>query len=240
MGNPKIESEIQVLWMSVIHNDYNPNLDQLKFEIEKERENKLRKRKRREAVMNGAFSKDSKQEETLSQTQIDKKKKKKLLNFSAEFRGQKILNLPKCPCVEKAKFVFENGSTRYQTQAMLYLIYNMALHNKYELCRDLLLMSHLGSSSRIGSLNVELQILYNRALAQYAICSFSNGYWYSAMIILQELYQSGRIKILLAQDYIKAPIDQSTSEQIKQSQLQQARMLPSHFHIHNDVLEAHI
>lgn len=229
LGLPETESEIQVLWMSVIHGDYNEKLDQMKHRIDEEKENKQRKRRKREAVLNG---------DEAQTPNKNKKKKKKLPNLSTEFRGQKILNLPNCAIVSKAKFVFENGSTRNQTHAMLYLIYNMAVHNKYELCRDLLLMSHLGSSSRIGQTNVELQISYNRALAQYAICSFSNGYWYSAMIILQELYASNRIKILLAQDYIKAPLDSATAEQIKQSQLQQARMLPPHFHIHHDVLEA--
>ena len=224
LNDRKTQSEIEVLWMSVIHADYAEKYDQLKIKIDEEKKNKLKKKQ----VENGEIVK------------IDEKKKKKpkIPNLSTEFRGQKILNLPSTLIVNKAIFIFENGSTRNQTQAMLYLIYNMALHNRYELCRDLLLMSHLGSSSRIGSTNVELQILYNRALAQYAICSFSNGFWYSSMIILQELYSSNRIKILLAQGYIKAPIDNSTADQKNQEQLQQSRMLPQHFHINHDLLEA--
>ena len=121
---------------------------------------------------------------------------------------------------------------------MLYLIYSMALHHRYALCRDLLLMSHLGSSSRIGAANIELQILYNRALAQYAICSFCCGYWYSAMIILQEMFGSKQIKILLAQGFVAAPLENAPAELIKQEQTQQARMLPPHFHINHDLLEA--
>eukprot|EP01083_Nonionella_stella_P174501 605122_1 len=169
------------------------------------------------------------------------KKKNKKTKLKLKFEGQEILNLPRCLVVRKAIFVFENGSRRCQTSAMLYLICFMGLHNRYELCRDLLLMSHLGSSSRIGASNVELQILYNRALAQYAVCSFCCGYWYSAMIILQELYASQRIKILLAQGYTKAHLETASAEQIKLEQLQQQRMLPPHFHVAHDLLEtAHL
>ncbi len=136
--------------------------------------------------------------------------------------------------------MFEHGTPRNQTTAMLYLIFNMSIHNRYELCRDLLLMSHLGSPSRIGITSVELQILYNRALAAFSVCSFVYGNWYSCMIVLQELFSSNRYKILLAQGYTNAPIDdpKTTQEMIKLEQIQQQRMLPQHFHINNDLLEA--
>merc|ERR1712190_121197 len=84
--------------------------------------------------------------------------------------------------------------------------------------------SHLGSSSRIGQANVELQILYNRALAQYAICCFCAGYWYPAMIILQEMFGSKQIKILLAQGFVQAPLDNAPAEMVKAEQTQQARI----------------
>ncbi|ETO31891.1 translation initiation factor, partial [Reticulomyxa filosa] len=156
-----------------------------------------------------------------------------------KFGGEDILQLPNTDVTKYARFVFENGDTRLQTEAMLYLIFNMALHNRFELCRDLLLMSHLGSQSRIGTANVDLQILYNRALVQFALSAFIQGKWHPCMLILQEFYQSSKIRILLAQA-IPPTRDREvlTSEQIKQEALAMQRLLPPHLYFRPDTLEA--
>jgi len=207
LADTDAQSEVEVLWMHAIHNDYDESID---------------------GVLERQRAKEHKQATAA-----------KLLKMkNVWFRGHKIVNLPQCEITRKAIYVFEHGSTRNQTCAMIYLIYCMALHHRFELCRDLLLMSHLGSSTRIGGTHIDLQVLYNRALAQFAICAFCSGHWYSAMIILQEMFASNRLKILLGQGYIKAGLDNPTSEMIKQEQEQYARMLPYHFHIQMDALEA--
>eukprot|EP00484_Ammonia_sp_Unknown_P024443 CAMPEP_0197022996 /NCGR_PEP_ID=MMETSP1384-20130603/3780_1 /TAXON_ID=29189 /ORGANISM="Ammonia sp." /LENGTH=1120 /DNA_ID=CAMNT_0042451133 /DNA_START=59 /DNA_END=3421 /DNA_ORIENTATION=+ len=245
LGKKDVMAEMEVLWMAVIYDDYDEEMDELtlkdkpsKKDSDKKDESDSKEKKDDDEDEAKKTEDDSKKKEQKAQPTPKQKATPKIPSLSAQFRGQEIMNLPKSLVVSKAIFVFEHGSTRCQTQAMLYLIYNMAKHNKYELCRDLLLMSHLGSSSRIGSTNIEIQILYNRALARYAICSFCNGYWYSAMIILQELFASGRIKLLLAQGFFRAPQENASTEQLKQEQDQHARMLPHHFHINHDILEA--
>ena len=144
---------------------------------------------------------------------------------NAKFRGQKVMNLPKCEVVERAAFVFEHGRSRLQTRAMLYLIFNMGLHHRFEQCRDLLLMSHLGSGSKneaqplIAKQGIELQILYNRAIARFAVCAFMVSEFKAAELVLQDLFASNRLKILLAQGFTKAPLEISTNEQLKQAQV---------------------
>ena len=238
MGNVAAQSEIQVLYLSAVHANYDESLDALKTRIEKEQAAKLKRKQMREKEekLEEEKQSESKEEEkdskeTSNGTSTDEKRPRqrrprgKVPKLSARFRGQKAMDLPHCDVVKRAVFVFENGRSRLQTKAMLYLIFYMAVHNRYEECRDLLLMSHLGSRRNggedpvIAGKGIDMQILYNRAVAMFAVCAFVVCEYRAAELILQDLFASNRIKILLAQGFTKAPLEISTNEQLKQSQV---------------------
>eukprot|EP01083_Nonionella_stella_P226405 804068_1 len=90
----------------------------------------------------------------------------------------------------------------------------------------------------MGYTNIELQILYNRTLAMYSICCFCCEDYYSCMMILQQLFSSRCINILLAQGYSKIPMENASNQQIIEEKLQKYRMVPSHFYIAYDTLQS--
>jgi hypothetical protein len=61
---------------------------------------------------------------------------------------------------ELAALVFNYGDERIKTRAILYLIFNHALHDRFFEARDLLLMSHL--QDNIHHVDIPTQILFNR------------------------------------------------------------------------------
>ena len=72
------------------------------------------------------------------------------------------------------KYIYTNDETgRIRTQAILYNIYHLALHDKWFQARDLMLMSHLQES--IHNADIVTQIIYNRTMVQLGLCAFRKG-----------------------------------------------------------------
>ena len=101
--------------------------------------------------------------------------------------------------IEKfCKYIYTNDETqRIRTQAILYNIYNLALHDKWFQARDLMLMSHLQES--IHNADIGTQIIYNRTMVQLGLCAFRMGQMEDAHQALTDIQSGNRSRELLAQ-----------------------------------------
>lgn len=96
------------------------------------------------------------------------------------------------------KYIYTNDETqRIRTQAILYNIYNLALHDKWFQARDLMLMSHLQES--ITNADIGTQIIYNRTMVQLGLCAFRMGKMEDAHQALTDIQSGNRSRELLAQ-----------------------------------------
>jgi len=129
-------------------------------------------------------------------------------------------------------YLFSNSEGIIRARAMLCQIYFLALHDKYYLARDMMLMSHL--QENMSNFDVQSQILFNRTLVQVGLCAFRQGLVYDAQNTLQEICGSGRQKELLAQGVMIQRFSQVSPEQ---ERLERQRQLPFHMHINLELLE---
>lgn len=96
------------------------------------------------------------------------------------------------------KFIYTHDETqRIRTQAILYNIYHLALHDKWFQARDLMLMSHLQES--IHNADIGTQIIYNRTMVQLGLCAFRKGQMEDAHQALTDIQSGNRARELLAQ-----------------------------------------
>ncbi|CAG8679186.1 24022_t:CDS:10 [Dentiscutata erythropus] len=129
-------------------------------------------------------------------------------------------------------YLYKNGESLLRTRAMLCHIYHHALHNRFYVARDMLLMSHL--QDNIHQSDVGTQILHNRTMVQVGLCAFREGMIKEAQSCLQEICGTGRTKELLAQGLQLQRYTQLPAEQEK---LDRQRQLPFHMHINLELLE---
>ncbi|KAJ2835791.1 Translation initiation factor 3 subunit c [Coemansia erecta] len=129
-------------------------------------------------------------------------------------------------------FLYQHADPLLRMRAMLMHIFNHALHKRYYVARDLLLMSHIQESAHQADINT--QVLYNRALAQMGLAAFRLGLVREAFEHTVELMSSGHQRELLAQG-----VGQMRTQQLSpaEEQLQRQRQLPFHININLELLE---
>lgn len=137
-------------------------------------------------------------------------------------------HLISCLC----SYLYKHADPLLRTRAMLYHIYNVALHGHYHSARDMLLMSHLQET--IHQADVATMILYNRAMCQIGIAAFKRGLLKESLHCLQELYNTSRVKDLLAQGI---SVQRYANVNVEQEKVDKLRILPFHMHINLELLE---
>ncbi|AFR95378.1 eukaryotic translation initiation factor 3 subunit C [Cryptococcus neoformans C23] len=131
-----------------------------------------------------------------------------------------------------AVFIYQSDAPVLRARAILYHIFNQALHGRYHQARDLLLMSHLQDT--ISHADVTTQILYNRAVMQVGLAAFRLGFIPECQTILSEMFSTLRQKELLAQSVQRYNIQLSPEQEL----LEKRRLLPFHMHLNVELLEA--
>ncbi|KAJ2495508.1 Translation initiation factor 3 subunit c [Coemansia sp. RSA 2052] len=129
-------------------------------------------------------------------------------------------------------FLYLNADTLLRSRAMLMHVFNHALHKRYYVARDLLLMSHI--QENIHQADVNTQVLYNRATAQLGLAAFRLGKIQESFEHTVELMSTGHQRELLAQGVGQQRMHQLSPNE---EQLQRQRQLPFHISINLELLE---
>ena len=130
-------------------------------------------------------------------------------------------------------YVYQHGTDRAKTRAMIFHIYHHALHDRFLEARDLLLMSHL-QETITNTGDVSTMILYNRMMVTLGMAAFRLGKIWGAHQCLSDVC-SGRVRELLAQGVSTGRFSDKTPEEEK---AEKRRQVPYHQHINLDLLEA--
>ena len=107
------------------------------------------------------------------------------------------------------------------------LILLSSIHNRYQIARDYLLMSHI--SDQISNYEVANQLLYNRVIVQMGLADFRLGYITESHQALNELVSLQKTKELLSQ---------GVSRFVSLEKEERRNLLPFHLHINVEVIEA--
>ncbi|KAJ1735636.1 Translation initiation factor 3 subunit c [Coemansia biformis] len=139
---------------------------------------------------------------------------------------------PEAALQQLCSFLYQTADPVLRVRAMLMHVFNHALHKRYYVARDLLLMSHIQENAH--QVDVKTQVLYNRALAQLGLAAFRLGLIQESFEHTVELISSGNQRELLAQG-----VSQQRTLQLSpaEEQLMRLRQLPFHININLELLE---
>ena len=147
---------------------------------------------------------------------------------------------PKNAIHELALMVYRDADDdRTKTRTMLCQIYHHALHDRFYVARDMLLMSR--QQDNIQYEDISTQVLFNRMMVQLGLCAFRLGLVQEAHDCLTEIAGSSRgdptwrAKELLAQGITARGNRPGDAENEKQ---ERRRQMPYHMHIDLDFIEA--
>lgn len=126
--------------------------------------------------------------------------------------------------------VLEVKNKDYDVKAMLMVSFHYSLHGNYVKAREYFQMTELHENFIADP---QIQVLYNRGLAQLGLCAFANGKIVEAFHALNEIVASMRIRDFLGQS---GALTQYKTEQ--QEREAKRRLLPFHMHMNSSLLEA--
>ncbi|KII62834.1 Eukaryotic translation initiation factor 3 subunit C [Thelohanellus kitauei] len=127
-------------------------------------------------------------------------------------------------------YIYKNGSERLRYLALLCQVYHHAIHDRLTEARALFLRSSV--HTKINSLDNQIRVYYNRALAQLGLCYFRKGKYMDSLNVLKDITTSGVTRELLAQSLPKG------SERIhKKEGIDRQLILPFHVHVNLELLE---
>lgn len=152
-----------------------------------------------------------------------------------------IVNLADGESVDTAKlisdlctYVYQEGTDRSKTRAMLCHIFHHALHDRFLEARDLLLMSHLQDNiANVG--DVSTMILFNRMMVTMGLSAFRLGRIWDSHQCLSEICSGRNHRELLAQGISNNRYGDRSAEDEK---AEKRRQVPYHQHINLDLVEA--
>jgi len=166
-------------------------------------------------------------EEEKQQQQRGDEKKEEDVDLPEE-DSQELLN-------DLCSYVYQHGTDRSKTRAMMCHIYHHALHDRFLEARDLLLMSHLQDNiTNVG--DVTTMILFNRMMVTVGLCAFRIGKIWDAHQCLTEIC-SERPRELLAQG-MTGSFHHRQEKSPEQEKAEKRRQIPYHQHINQDLMEA--
>ncbi|UXI14810.1 hypothetical protein NH340_JMT00753 [Sarcoptes scabiei] len=132
------------------------------------------------------------------------------------------------------KYIYVSDETgRICKLAALCQIYHFALHDHWYQARDLMIMTGLPSTILNHKPDIQLQILYNRALVQLGLCAFRFGFIFEAHSSLLDILFKGRVRELLGQGFNIKTVERSP----EQAKLEKRCQIPFHKHINLDLIE---
>lgn len=130
------------------------------------------------------------------------------------------------------EMISEKANEKLKQKVQLCLIYSLSLNNDYKSAREIFLTGRFQDIA--SSLDIQSQIIYNRALVQMAICAFRLGLIKDCYFSLQEICSSGRPKELLAQGSQPQRFTDKTAEQ---DRIDRQRQLPTHMHLNIELID---
>eukprot|EP01129_Flabellula_baltica_P004210 TRINITY_DN1444_c0_g1_i1.p1 TRINITY_DN1444_c0_g1~~TRINITY_DN1444_c0_g1_i1.p1 ORF type:complete len:835 (+),score=231.53 TRINITY_DN1444_c0_g1_i1:155-2659(+) len=128
--------------------------------------------------------------------------------------------------------IYKNGEVQLRTLTVLYHVYHLAVFGKYFQGRDLLMMTHI--PDKIHTVDISVQVLYNRCMAQLGIAAFRLLRMSDVHACVSDLLMGGKSKELLAQGISYRQQEKSAEEESRE----RSRQYPYHMHINIDILEA--
>ena len=126
--------------------------------------------------------------------------------------------------------VLEVKNKDYDVKAMLMTSFHHSLHGNYVKALEYFKNTELHDNFVADP---QVQVLYNRGLAQLGLCAFANGKIIEAFHALDEIVASMRIRDFLGQS--GAATQYKTEQQEREAK---RRLLPFHMHMNSSLVEA--